>query len=91
MRIVNFDPTSRSPPGDLKAWFEPLIDRIEELEAREQKSLADSFRGGYVPGVQYRRGDIVQRRGSTFICLIDSTRPPGNCDDCRMLLQGDGR
>ncbi|MGE0579653.1 hypothetical protein [Reyranella sp.] len=57
------------------------------LEEREAKSLADHFRGPWLPG-QYKRGDLVQCAGSVWIAVEDATGKPGGCSSWRLLVRG---
>ena len=70
----------------VKGYVEPLQKRIAELEEREQRSLADSFKGGL--GTYYKRGDLTQASGSLWICLRATMDKPGEGADWRMLVRG---
>jgi len=63
-----------------------LDDRITALETREVKSLADSFKGTWLPG-KYERGDLIQHRGSMWLAVEDGDGKPGESSCWRLLVQ----
>ena len=74
------------------ATFHPrlaaLEQRIAELEGGQAKSLADCFRGPWLPETTYRRGELVQHRGSVWIALAaDVAGKPGETDGWRLLVR----
>ncbi len=50
--------------------------RLNALEARGAKSLADCFKGAWLPG-HYQRGDLIQHRGSMWLCIETGDGKPG--------------
>ena len=76
---------------DLVDPLEALAARIEALEAREQRSLADAFQGPWLPQRTYKRGALVQRDGSAWIALADTSEKPGQGEGWRLLVKGAGR
>lgn len=69
---------------DLVDPLEALAARIEALEAREQKSLADAFQGPWMPQRLY----LVQHGGSAWIALADTEAKPGEGEGWRLLVKG---
>ena len=73
---------------DLVDPLEALAARIEALEVREQKSLPDAFQGPWLPQRTYKRGALVQRDGSAWIALADTSEKPGQGEGWRLLVKG---
>ena len=65
-----------------------LADRLDALEARQEKSLADSFKGPWLPRAGYTRGALVQHQGSIWIALYDVEGKPGEAEGWRLLVRG---
>jgi hypothetical protein len=65
----------------------PFEKRLAALEAQQQKTLADSFRGGWMAGSTYTRGELCQHRGELYLCLMntDSEAQPGHSAAWRCL------
>jgi hypothetical protein len=64
----------------------PLVARVKALEERETKTLADHFRGPWLPG-EYKRGDLVQHRGSAWLCIETGTGKPGESSHWRLIVK----
>ena len=62
-----------------------LNERIEKLERAEAPTLADSFKGGWLSGESYERGDLCQKSGGLWLCLADTSDAPGNAPEWRAL------
>ncbi|HEX4997993.1 MAG TPA: hypothetical protein VFY29_07200 [Terriglobia bacterium] len=79
----------------------PLLERLDRLEAalpalvaRLAKAEARGLEhhGAHVPGRDYSRGDCVMLRGSSWVCVVDSTREtPGDGAGSWRLLARSGR
>lgn len=65
----------------------PIEARVAALEAAQQKSLADAFQGPYLPRSMYRRGALVQHRGSVWLALEDVDGKPGEASGWRLLVR----
>lgn len=65
----------------------PLEVRIAALERAQQKSLADAFQGPYIPRATYKRGALVQHRGSAWLALEDTDGKPGEGAGWRLLVK----
>ena len=63
-----------------------MIDRLVELEAREQKTLADAFVGPWLPQRLCRRGSLAQHSGNAWLALADTEAKPG--EGWRLLVRG---
>jgi hypothetical protein len=59
----------------------PLLKRIEALE----QSRTMRFVGPHDPSKYYKSGDVVQRAGSVFVAMVDSTAKPGESSDWRRI------
>lgn len=57
----------------------------ERLAERETKTLADSFKGPWMPG-HYERGALVQRDG-LWIALESTDTKPGEGQGWRLLVK----
>ena len=58
---------------------------VQRMEEREAKTLADAFKGPWMPG-HYERGSLVQRDG-VWICLEDTDAKPGEGGGWRLLVK----
>jgi hypothetical protein len=78
--------------GIVTTRFTRLERRVAALEQREVKSLADSFKGAWLPGL-YQRGDLIQHRGSMWMCVDSGDGKPGESGNWRLVVQRgkDGR
>jgi hypothetical protein len=68
-------------------------ERIEALEERVRVlekglTLADSYRGPHVIGQSYRRGHIVTRQGSLWLCLATTIHAPGCSASWVLIVKG---
>ena len=62
--------------------------RLAAMEQQQQRSLADAFRGPWLPATAYQRGDLVQHGGSAWLALEDGNGRPGECSAWRLLVKG---
>ena len=46
-------------------------------EHEQQRTVADSFRGPWLAGTSYQRGDLAQRSSALWVALQDNTPMPG--------------
>ncbi len=86
-RLIGKSPPNISGLDALKAALGAILhlsDRLKKLEAVPHKSLADSFRGPWMPG-SYERGAVVQKDG-LWICLEATTSKPGEGEGWRLLI-----
>ena len=74
--------------------LEPLLKRIAVLEksmmalqAVQSKSLADSFRGTWQPGIPYERGSLVTWDGSLWLTLDATETKPGSNESWRLITK----
>ena len=74
----------------LRRCFVPVNDRLKALEARESKTLADSYRGSWVGG-EYKRGEMTTHSGSLWLCIASTSGKPGACGDWRMIVKSGAR
>jgi hypothetical protein len=75
--------------GLIDRRLQPILERLAELEKREQKSLADAFQGPWLPQRTYKRGSLVQHDGSAWLALADVNGKPGESGEgWRMLVRG---
>mgnify|MGYP001233650084 CR=1 FL=1 len=51
--------------------FRPVIERLTALEQQDAKTLADSYKGAWLPG-KYARGSLTTHAGSLWL----ARRPP---------------
>jgi hypothetical protein len=63
----------------------PIEARLAALEAAQHKTLADAFRGGWMPGSTYKRGELVQHANQLFLALDDTDGRPGESPYWRAL------
>jgi hypothetical protein len=77
-----FDGGAKVPPyvADISIRFlVAAFSRIRALERRlkQVECRGISFHGAWEAGKTYRRGEVVVRRGSSFVALRDATDDPG--------------
>lgn len=71
--------------------IEAIVERrVRELDTR---TLADAYRGVYVPGEHYQRGQLATWDGGLWLALEDSTAKPGTGDGWKLVTKRgrDGR
>ncbi len=66
--------------------LKPLVQRIVALEQRETKTLADSYRGVWLPG-RYTRGCLVTHGGGLWIAVEDAEGTPGSSTAWRLIVK----
>jgi hypothetical protein len=71
----------------LRAELEAAQHRIRALETAEAKTLADAFRGSWMPGSVYTRGSLTVCDGSLWLALVDSDQKPGVTDAWRLVTK----
>ena len=81
----------KDPAADIKVLLDPMIERLMGLEERENRSLADSFEGPWLPQKLYRRGALVQHNGSAWLALANTEGKPGEAEGWRLLVRGGAR
>ena len=69
--------------GDVLA--EALRQRDERIAELESRTLADSFKGSWLPSTRYRRGELVQKGNSLWMALDATTEQPGHSPSWRQL------
>jgi hypothetical protein len=70
----------------LTAVFE-LSDRVRALESAQSKSLADCYRGTFLAGSVYARGQLLTHKGSLWLAMSVTTSEPGSCSDWKLVVQ----
>ncbi len=71
----------------IESVVRPLAERIAALEAREAKSLADGYKGSWLPG-RYERGALCSHAGSLWLCIEDGDGKPGGSPSWRLIVKG---
>lgn len=71
----------------LYARTSDLEQRLAALEASQTKSLADSYRGTFLTGTKYARGDLLTHGGSLFLCMRDTSSKPETDDSWRLIVK----
>jgi hypothetical protein len=64
----------------IKATVDPLKRQIAELQSRQSIQAAKAyvnFRGTFMPGTMYHKGDAATRSGGLWIALEDTAAVPG--------------
>jgi hypothetical protein len=74
----------------IKSAFSRRDTRLADLEARlaavEARSLADSWKGIYIDGATYHRGDLTTRSGALWLSLTnDNNDTPAQSPTWKML------
>jgi phosphoenolpyruvate carboxylase len=76
----------------IRRMLEPYRERIKELEGRlqalEQGTLADAYRGTYDEAVTYHRGELITHAGSLWLCLHETGDRPGRSANWKMIVKG---
>lgn len=74
--------------------FMPLNKRLDslektaaELKAAQSKTLADAFRGPWMAGTNFKRGDLVVADGSLWLSMVDTREKPGAGSDWKMITK----
>lgn len=62
--------------------------RLDALEAKQSQNLADMYRGAWGPNNRYKRGDLANHRSGLWLCMQDTSEPPGSTSDWRLILKG---
>jgi hypothetical protein len=65
----------------------PLVARVAALEQAQTKSLADAYRGAWLPG-RYERGALCSHAGSLWLCIEDGDGKPGGSASWRLIVKG---
>jgi len=66
--------------------LKPLVERISALEQAQTKSLADSYKGAWLPG-RYARGALVTHGGSLWLAVEDAEGKPGGSPAWRLIVK----
>jgi hypothetical protein len=65
----------------MQCVLEALVEATDRIAALEkQGEIAGrvmTFAGPHDPGREYRPGAVVQRQGSTWVCLVTTAEAPG--------------
>lgn len=74
--------------------FLPLRQRLDalekaaaELKSAQSKTLADAFRGAWMAGTDFKRGDLVVADGSLWLSMVDTREKPGAGSDWKMITK----
>ncbi len=68
----------------LKPRLEALEKEVADLRV---KSLADAFRGTWMPGTVFARGSLAVHDGSLWLAMVDSSEKPGASGDWKMVTK----
>jgi hypothetical protein len=61
--------------------------RLAEIEGAPAKTMADVFRGGYMPNTTYARGDLIVDRGALWLAMQASDERPGSTSAWKLILK----
>ena len=70
--------------GRLVAAIKGYVQR--EIAWVQRRTLADDFKGSWLAGQTYERGDLVQRGNSTWLCFETTSDMPGASPAWRRLF-----
>jgi len=85
-RVMREQLATRS--SETLALIEALAQRIEALESSGTKSLADAYRGTYLAGTTYERGQMITHSGSLWLCMADTQSVPGDGVHWKLVVKG---
>jgi hypothetical protein len=79
-----------APSTSVEAQGAKIVAAIRSYVERElawvqRRTLADSFKGSWLAGQTYERGDLVQRANSTWLCFETTSDMPGASPAWRRL------
>ena len=60
---------------------------LAERDPSSTKSLADAYRGTYLAGTKYARGELLTHGGSLWLCMSDTQAVPGDSSDWRLVVK----
>ncbi|MEX2150703.1 MAG: hypothetical protein WD793_10835 [Steroidobacteraceae bacterium] len=63
-----------------------LDELAERLEGAQTKSLADAYRGAWLPG-RFERGALVTHDGSLWLAIEDGNGKPGQSATWRLIIK----
>jgi len=86
LRLQILDCIAASVAKQLKRINE-LEQTVAELKAAQTKSLADAFRGAWMPGSVFVRGSLAVHDGSLWLALADSDQKPGASADWKLICK----
>lgn len=66
-----------------------LAERIEALEAREERTLADCYQGGHSPNTTYKRGAVISHAGGLWLAMSQTSERPGSTPAWRLILRSE--
>lgn len=72
--------------GYIGQALRPLHERIKALEERPTETLADAYRGAWLPG-KYARGCLVTHGGSLWLAVEDAEGKPGGSPAWRLVVK----
>jgi hypothetical protein len=61
--------------------------QVAELEGAQTTTMADVFRGGYMPNTQYNRGDFIVDRGALWLAMQVTDERPGSSSAWRLIMK----
>ena len=61
--------------------------RLAALEGAQARTMADVFRGGYMPNTQYNRGDLIVDRGALWLAMQVSDERPGSTSAWKLIMK----
>lgn len=72
--------------------LKPVVERLKALEEGPAATLADAYRGSWLPG-KYARGCLVTHGGSLWLSVEDAEGKPGGSPSWRLVVKAgkDGR
>lgn len=62
-------------------------ERLDALEAKQSRTLADAYRGGWGPNNNYARGDVVNHKSAIWLCMQATSESPGSTANWRLILK----
>lgn len=72
--------------------FDSIRQRFVDIERRVSaiesgSTIADAYRGTYLPGTRYKRGDLLTHRGGLWLCLEATADKPGATVAWRLIVK----
>jgi len=70
----------------IAAVVRPLVERIKALEGLQTKTLADAYRGIWIPN-PYERGAIVTHKGGLWLAVQGGDGRPGESATWKLIVK----
>src|SRR5262245_15383635 len=74
---------------DLVDPLTTLPERVQTLEERHERSLADAYQSGFAPNTTYKRGAVISHNGGLWLAMSSTSERPGSTEAWRLILRSE--